>query len=64
MLASISQVRKLMPQYGEVVYATNIERDYEHKEAYQLMNSISRANTEYHIVFIWPEFKAMDSVVY
>lgn len=28
-----------MPQYSEVVYATNIDRDYEHKEAYQMMNS-------------------------
>lgn len=61
MLAPISQVRKLMPRYGEVVYAIITERDYEHKEAYQMMNSKLHGKG---IVFIWPEFKAVDSVVY
>lgn len=60
-IAPISQVRKLMPQYGEVVYAIITERDYKHKEAHQMMNSKLQGK---RIVFIWPEFKVMDSVVY
>lgn len=47
-----------MSRYGEVVYAIITERNYEHKEAYQIMNSKLQGKC---IVFIWPEFKAMDS---
>lgn len=50
-----------MPHYGEVVYAIITERDYKHKEAHQMMNSKLQGK---RIVFIWPEFKVMDSVVY